>query len=223
MLKNTNLLYADKDLSSLERTVNSELKGLCRWLSSNNLTLNTQKSNFVIFCPRQKKVTHKLQINIHDTALNKSVPLENKDYVKYLGILVDKNLTWKMHIDNIGAKISKTVRLIAKLRHFVPFHTLLNIYRSLIMSYLTFGITCWGQVYNTYLNKILVLQKKALRFMDFVDRKTHAISLFLDAKILPVSFLYYRSTAVLLHDTHTNAAPKNLVNLFVNVSRCSYQ
>ena len=51
----TNLLYADKDLSSQERTVNRELKGLCRWLSSNKLTLNTPKSNFVIFCPRQKK------------------------------------------------------------------------------------------------------------------------------------------------------------------------
>ena len=86
------------------------------------------------------------------------------------------------------------------------------------MPYLTFGITCWGQACNTYLNKILVLQKKALRFMYFVDRKTHAIPLFLDAKILPVSFLYYRSTAVLLHDIHTNLAPKNLVNLFVIVS-----
>ena len=56
------------------------------------------------------------------------------------------------------------------------------------MAYLTFGLTCWGQACNTYLNKILVLQKKALRFMYFVDRKTHAIPLFRDAKILPVVF-----------------------------------
>ena len=150
--------------------------------------------------------------------MNKSVSLENKDYVKYLGILVDKNLTWKTHVNNIATKIGKTVGLIAKLRHFVPFHTLLNIYRSLIMPYLTFGITCWGQACNTYLNKILVIQKEALRCMYFVERKTHAIPLFMDAKILPVSFLYYRSTAVILHDIHTNLAPKNFVNLFVNVS-----
>ena len=66
--------------------------------------------------------------------MDKSVPLENRDYVKYLGrILIDKNLTWKTHIDNIATKISKTVGLIAKLRHFVPFLTLLNVYQSLIM------------------------------------------------------------------------------------------
>ena len=122
------------------------------------------------------------------------------------------------HIDSIATKISKTVGLVAKLRHFVPFPALLNIYQSLIMPYLTFGLTCWGQACNTYFNKILVLQKKALIFMYFVDRKTHAIPLFLDAKILPVSFLYYRSTAILLHDIHTNLALKKLVNLFVNVS-----
>ena len=46
----------------------------------------------------------------------------------------------------------------------------------------------------------------------------HAIPLFLDAKILSVSSVYYRSAAVSLHDIHTNSAPKNLVNLFVNVS-----
>ena len=54
--------------------------------------------------------------------------------------------------------------------------------------------------------------------MYFVDNKIHAIPLFLDAKILPASFLYYRSTAVLLHDIHTKLAPKYLVILFVNVS-----
>ena len=38
-----------------------------------------------------------------------------QEYLKYLGVLVDKNLTWKYHIDAIAAKISKTIGLISKL------------------------------------------------------------------------------------------------------------
>ena len=81
-----------------------------------------------------------------------------------------------------------------------------------------FGITCWGQACNICLNKTAVLQEKAFGFISVIARKTHTTPLFLDAKILPVSFLYYRSTAVLLHDIHTNLVPQNLVNLFVNIS-----
>ena len=54
------------------------------------------------------------------------VPLNCKDYVKYLGILIDSNLSWKIHIEYIALKTSKIVGLNAKLRHFVPLHTLLN-------------------------------------------------------------------------------------------------
>jgi len=68
--------------------------------------------------------------------------LEHKDYVKYLGILIDKNLSWKHHII---ISISRTVGLIAKLRHFLPTHTLLNIYQALIAPSLTYSLTVWGQ------------------------------------------------------------------------------
>ena len=61
-------------------------------------------------------------------------------------MLIDSNLSWKIHIEYIGLKISKTVRLIAKLRHFVPPHTLLHIYQSLISPYITYGLSVWGQV-----------------------------------------------------------------------------
>ena len=57
-----------------------------------------------------------------------NISLDCKNYVKYLGILIDSNLSWKIHIEYIALKISKIVGLIAKLRHFVPLHTLLNIY-----------------------------------------------------------------------------------------------
>jgi len=47
--EDTNLLYADKNLKSLESTVNDELCKLYDWLIANKLTLNIKKSNYVIF------------------------------------------------------------------------------------------------------------------------------------------------------------------------------
>ena len=54
----TNLLYADKNLKSLESTVNAEIFRVYNWLIANKLSLNIKKSNFVIFRPRQKKLNH---------------------------------------------------------------------------------------------------------------------------------------------------------------------
>ena len=50
----TNLLYADKNLTSLEQTINIKLINVCNWLTANTLSLNVKKSKFVIFCPYQK-------------------------------------------------------------------------------------------------------------------------------------------------------------------------
>ena len=92
--------------------------------------------------------------------------LECKDYVKFLGVLIDKNLTWRPHIDHIASKISKIVGIIARLRHHVPLNTLLQIYRSLIFPYTLYGIPVWGQASQCDLKKILTLQKRALPAKD---------------------------------------------------------
>ena len=55
--------------------------------------------------------------------------------------------------------ISKTIRVIAKPRHFVPSSVLTNIYKSLILPYFTYGLVAWGNVSKNYLNNIVVLQK----------------------------------------------------------------
>ena len=77
---------------------------------------------------------------IFDNEQNKNVALECKEFIKYLGILIDSHLTWKHHIDHIAIKISRTIGLISKLRHFVPKHTLINIYRSLVVPYLIYSM-----------------------------------------------------------------------------------
>ena len=94
----TNLLYVDKNLKTLETVVNAELRNLCDWFASNKLTLNAKKSNFVLFHPYQKTVSYNPNIRIFDSEKNGQVSLESKDYMRYLGVIIDKNLPWKFHI-----------------------------------------------------------------------------------------------------------------------------
>ena len=185
----TNILFADKNLKSLELYINQELNKVYDWLTANKSTLNIKKSNFIIFCPAQRKLSYQPKIVIFDNKQNKKTALEHKDYVKYLRILIDKNLSWKHHIDHIIIKVSRTIGLVTKLRHFLPMHTLLNIYQALIAPYLTYGLTVWGQACKSYLDKLLKLQKRALCFIYFSDHNEHAIPLFVDAHILPLKFV----------------------------------
>ena len=64
----TNLLYADKNLKSLEETVNNELLKVSEWLNANKLTLNAKKSNYVIFRPYQRKLGYSVNIKMFDNS-----------------------------------------------------------------------------------------------------------------------------------------------------------
>ena len=115
----TTLLFAHKNLKVLEQVINSELTKVSEWLIANKLSLNIKKSNYVIFCPKQKKVNREISIKMYDTSANRYCSVERKDFVKFLEILIDCNLKWKHRIDFVSLKISKTIGILARLRHFL--------------------------------------------------------------------------------------------------------
>ena len=107
---NTNLLYADENLKSLESTANAQFFRVYNSLIANNwLWLNVKKSNFVILRPRQKRLNHQVNLKVSDHHNNSYISLKCKNYVKYLGFLIDENIYWKYHIAHIAPKISKTI------------------------------------------------------------------------------------------------------------------
>ena len=143
--------------------------------------------------------------------------LEHKEDVKYLGLLIDKNLSWRNQIDSLILKISKTVGMIAKLRHFVPQNIPLHIYQS--PSLYLYGLTAWGMASKTALNRILLLHKRCLRFIFFFsESRARAIPIFLDTRVLPVHFLYYKAVCCLMHDVANQIAPSNILDLFIKPS-----
>ena len=211
----TNLLYADKKLKTLETIVNTELMKVYDWMSANKLSLNIKKSNFIIFHSYQKRINYNITLKLYDNQINRFVALERKDYVKYLGVLLDSNLTWKHHISYVAAKISRNIGIIARLRHFSPFSTLLHIYHSLVSPYLYYGLTAWGQACKTHLQTILVLQKRAMRLMNFADYSEHAIPFFVSSNILPLPMLFYKLTSIFMHDVNNKLVPSNISEPFV--------
>lgn len=71
---------------------------MCDWLLANRLTSNINKSKFVIFHPHQRKIgtdinLKVLYVSMHEHEILKQ--LEHKTYVKYLVVLIDKNLSQK--------------------------------------------------------------------------------------------------------------------------------
>ena len=79
------------------------------------------------------------------------------------------------------------------------------------------GIVVWGQAAKVHLNKILKLQKRVLRLMNFGQYTSHAIPFFISAKVLPIDMLYFKSVAILMHDVYNNLTTLNFFNLFTSL------
>ena len=176
------------------------------------------KSPSVIFLPYQRKLNYSVNIEIIDNCTQFPTTLQCEDHVKYLGVLLDSDLSWKFHINNAALKISRTVGAVARPRHFVPRTTLLNIYQSLILPYLTYGSAAWGQTAKTHLQKILVLQKRVLRLMYFSEPRAHAVPLFISSKILPLQMLCAEKLSSIVFDVSCMNPPSNNCDLFTKAN-----
>ena len=66
--------------------------------------------------------------------------------------------------------------------------------------------------------KIVTLQKRALRLIFFLSKRSHAIPLFVASNILPVNMLYFETVSSIIHDVSTHSTPKNIRELFIHSS-----
>ena len=162
--------------------INSELTKVTQWVRSNKLSLNFQKTKYMLFSNTLDTLPKHI---IFD-----GISLENVTQIKFLGLTVDNKLSWKHHIDNICITISRNIGIINKLKHYLPLPSLLMIYSSLILPYLNYGILAWGNAHQTLLHRILLLQKKSLRIICNFAKRSHTDSLFFENKILKVQDLY---------------------------------
>jgi len=169
----TNVFAEHENLNNLEQLMNCELEKLSDWIKANKLSLNAKKSKFMVVTSNKKQ--GKIQ---NFTVRIDNNTLDHVNAIKFLGVHIDNNLTWKDHINIICKKISKNIGAISKLRHYVDLDTLRVVYYSLVYPYLQYGALIWGNTYKSRLKPIDVLNNKAVRIMTFSDYRAHAPPLY---------------------------------------------
>ena len=214
----TNIYFESDNLKNLEKTMNKELKRLYEWLCLNRLSLNISKTNFVIFQARNKpKVPVTICIN--------GQAVEEVAYVKYLGVLIDSQLTFKNHIDELNKKISRSIGVIYKLRPYVTTKILTNVYYAIVYPFLLYGIIIWGNASNTLITSIHKLQKKFVRMATYNDDYpvvpgplAHTLPIFLKLNLLTVFDIYKLQVGKFVYESINGIGPSQNIVKFNKVS-----
>lgn len=180
----TNLFFESKNLNLDADIINSDLEIFNKWCHANKLTLNTEKTQYIIIKNPQNSFKFVKTITINDSTISST------DAIKFLGITIDSKLNWAKHIDNLRVKLRQSTSLIYIASTFLPTNVLILLYNSLINSQLVYCIEAWGNAPSIYLNKITTIQKRILRIIFHKHPKTHAAPLFAKANILPIKELY---------------------------------
>ena len=200
----SNFFCTGQNLSDIFDTVNHELNAIVDWLNSNKMSLNVDKTHFMVFHPKGKKIPDNMNIEILGSKISEV------KYTKFLGVIIDSNLTWKNHIQYISSKISKNVGIIKKARTILAKETLLTLYYSFIYPYLNYCVHIWGSSNDTVLRKLLLLQKKVVRIICGVNRLSHSEPLFKSLSVLTIPKLFKYNIGLLMYKYHHGLLPQIL-------------
>ena len=151
--------------------------------------------------------------------------IAQKEYVKYLGVLIGSKLSFQFYITGVTKKVSRAIGLMYKLRHFVSKKKeLLVLYYSLIYPFLIYAIPIWGSADNIYIKPLLTLQKQIVRLLTFNDNYhnpsgslAHTPPLFYELKILVIQDIFKIQTAKYVYKRLHNLNPPHLNNMFTYV------
>lgn len=189
----TVFLHSHVNFEQLVQEVNLELRKVDLWLIKNRLTLNVDKTVAMLFSNRRSSIDVRHRVCIS----NRHVIFDCK--VKYLGVTLDDDLSFKEHINNLCSRVAKNIGVLYRVSHYVPIDVILKMYYALIYPYLTYCVLVWGGSGETQLNKLLILQKKVVRILTGSEYLAHSEPLFHRMSILKISDIYSYVCLVTAH------------------------
>ena len=126
------------------------------YMIANKLHINLDKTCYMHLSPGNKHNDSTEQVA--ELLLNNDEIVEVSE-TKFLGVIIDNQLSWKPHIEAIKRKLNCCNGQLNRIKDFVPAELYKTLYQSLFESHLAYGITVWGGISSNRLTSILTAQK----------------------------------------------------------------
>lgn len=210
----TVILFQADSWNEVYQTAENELKTVQKWINSMRLSINTTKTKFLTFSLNKQDQPARSSLTIHnETCLSTrnckcDARVEKVTSTKYLGLVLDENLKWKLHIEHIVKRLSGMMYKFYELRNILAYNNLKIVYYALAESFIRYCILIWGGLYQDPLKQLNVIQNSILKILFKKERRYSTQSLYTELKIMNIRQLYsYRCLLWVFDNKQVNTSP----------------
>ena len=207
------ILVAGKTLEYVNQQLANYLTPISSWIENHGMALNVAKTESMVIASKPKLARlhgQRIQITHNGTAI-KSV-----DSHKLLGLVLDEQLTWNLHIDEVCSKVLKRINLLKAIKIYLPQCARQSFYKSLIQPIIDYACVIWGATSQYNLDRIIRLQKYAARVILNIKHPQDVPSseLFYKLNWMTINQRIQYFTSILMFKTINRSSPNYLHNRF---------
>lgn len=204
----TTIVTKDKSIDALTNKLSADFYNVQNWCTANGLTINTNKTQFIVFHSSHNALSPTPAITINDHSLLSATKCS------FLGVVLDAHLKYPHHISLIRQRIAHGIRTLIEARRFFSWQTLLKLYYAFIHSHITYYITSWANTYPSHILPLQRLQNQAIRILTFSSPITCASPLFQQHSVLTVCNLFKYKLGILVFKCLNGTITANVLEKF---------
>ena len=205
----TTIFASGSNLKFLYHKVNEDLKLVTDWFDSNSLTLNAEKTKYILFRSKRKEVNYNGVIR-----LGRSVITRVTD-IKFLGVKIDEYLEWENQVKHILTRMIAGNYSLSMVKNMLPVKSKLLIYHSNVSSHLNYALSTWGPMLKERdIKKIQIQQNKSIRQIFNLKKRERLSQFYKSGNILKVEHLTELALVKISYRYMNDLLSKRIVNLF---------
>lgn len=202
----TILFQIDDPPGTSSQTLNNDLQTIHKWAEQWIVTFNPEKTELL-------HITNKRSSQDMPPVFFNNVQVENVKTHKHLGLILNKNLSWTAHIDEIATKAAKRLSLLNKSKNLLSRQTLEIMYKSYVRPTMEYGSLIWHNCTASDSDRLENLQLQAARIVTGAPRGTSHANLYNEVGWQTLASRRENSQLVMFFKIINNLAPEYLCQL----------
>lgn len=157
----TNIFVIEKSRTLAIIKANIILSEINKFMKSNLLHINIEKCCYIHFNP-YKEIS---ETNDGSKVYIAGKCIEEVTQVRFLGVIIDNQLSWEPHITKLHKKLNSQVGILNRICKNIPRKHYKSLYYSLFESHLSYCISVFGRAPKCVIDKLFITQKKCVRVL----------------------------------------------------------